>query len=128
MEVVLAFLVDWSGFSNFEYRNCQMVHSLVVYPYSTFGHSLDSCLHNDHLTDSCNKKVGMLITHLLSEYYAGFSFPSRPTSELKWLIFLSSVYPQKLYEWTPLGNLSALILHPPLDEVHPMLFRFKLHS
>ena len=25
-------LVDWSGFSNFEYRNCQMEHSLVVYP------------------------------------------------------------------------------------------------
>ena len=74
MEIVLAFLVDWSGFSNFEYRNFQMEHSLVVYPDSTFGHSLDSFLHNDHLTDSYNKKVGMLTTHLLSEYYADFHF------------------------------------------------------
>ena len=128
MEGFLAFLVDWSGFSNFECRNCQMEHSLVVYPDSEIRHSLDSFPYSDHLTDSGCKKVGMKVTHLLSKYYADFSFPSHPTSELKWLIFLSSVYPQKLYEWTPPGNLSALILHPPLDEVHPMPLRFQLHS
>ena len=83
MEGVLAFLVNWSGFSNFEYRNCQMEHSLVVNPDSKFGHSLDSFPHSDHVTDSCSKKVGLLITQLLSEYYADFSFPSHPTSKLK---------------------------------------------
>ena len=113
LEVVLAFLVDWNGFSNFEYRNYQMEHSLVVYPDSKFGHSLDNFPYSDHVTDSCNKKVGMLKTHLLSEYYAGFSFPSHPTFKLKWSIFLLSVYPQKLYEWTPPSNLSTSVLHPP---------------
>ena len=55
----------------------------MVYPDSKFGHSLDSFPHSDHVTDSCSKKVGMLTTHLLSKYYANFSFPSHPTSELK---------------------------------------------
>ena len=80
MEGFLAFLVDWSGFSNFECRNCQMEHSLVVCPDSKIGHSLDSFPHSDHLTDNGCKKVRMKITHLLSKYYADFSFPSHPTS------------------------------------------------
>ena len=42
LEVYMAFLVDWSGFSNLGYRNYQMEHSKVVYPDSKFGHSLDS--------------------------------------------------------------------------------------
>ena len=100
----------------------------MVYPDSKFGHSLDSFPHSDHVTDGCSKTVRMLITHLLSKYYANFSFPSRPTSELKWLIFLSSVYPQKLYEWFPPSNLGTSVLHPPLDEVHPMPLRFQLYS
>ena len=93
-EGFLGFLVNWSGFSNFECRDCQMEHSLVVYPDSKIGHSLDSFPQSDHLTDSCSKKVGMRITHSLSKYYADFSFPSHPTSELIWLIFLLSVHPQ----------------------------------
>ena len=105
-----------------------MEHSLVVYPDSRFGHPHGSVPHSDHLTDSCSKKVGMLITHLLSAFYADFSFPSRPIFELKWSIFLSSVCPQKVYEWTHPGDLSALILRSPLDEVHPMPWRFQLHN
>ena len=97
-----------------------MGHSLVVYPDSRFGHSLGSVPHSDHLTDSCSKKVGMLITHLLSSYYADFSFPSHPIFKLKRSIFLSSVCPQKVYEWTPPGNLSDLSLRYPLGEVHLM--------
>ena len=84
--------------------------------------------HGDHVTDGCSKKVGMLTTHLLSKYYVDFSFPSHPIFESKWLIFLSLVYPQKLYEWTPPSNLSTSVLHPPLDEVHPMPLRFQLYS
>ena len=100
----------------------------MVYPDSKFGHSLDSLSYGDHVTDGCSKKVGMLTTHLLSRYYVDFSFPSHPISESKWLIFLSLVYPQKLYEWSLPGNLGASILHPPLDEVHPMPLRFQLYS
>ena len=65
------------------------------------------------VTEGYSKKVGMLKTHLLSEYYADFSFPSHPSFELKCSIVLSSVFSQKLYEWTPPGNLSASVLHPP---------------
>ena len=96
MQGVLAFLVCLSSFSNYECRSCQMEHSLVVYSDSRFGHSLDSVPHSDHLTDNCSKKVMMLITHLLSAYYADFSFPSHPIFELKWSIFLSSVCLQKV--------------------------------
>ena len=59
MQGVLAFLVCLSSFSNYECRSFQMEHSLVVYPDSRFGHSLDSVPYSDHLTDSCSKKVGM---------------------------------------------------------------------
>ena len=79
----MVFLVDWSGFSNLGYRNYQMEHSKVVYPDSKFGHSLDSFSHSDHVTDGCSKKVGMLTTHLLSNYYADFLFPSHPSFKLK---------------------------------------------
>ena len=78
MQGVLAFLVCWSSFANFECRSCQLEHSLVVYLGSRFGHSLDNFPHSDRLTDSCSKKVGMLITHLPSAYYADSSFPSHP--------------------------------------------------
>ena len=120
MQGVLVFLVCLSSFSNYECRSCQMEHSLLIYPDSRFGHPLGSVPHSDHLTDSCSKKVGMLIPHLLSAFYAGFSFPSHPIFELKWSIFLSSVCPQKVYDWTHPGDLSASILRSPLDEVHPM--------
>ena len=100
----------------------------MVYPDSKFGHSLDNFPRSDNVTDDCRKKVGMLKTHLLSEYYAGFSFPSHPTFELKWSISLSSVFSQKLYEWTPPGYLGTSVLHPSLDEVHPTPFRFQLYS
>ena len=76
-----------------------MEHSLVIYPDSRFGRSLGSVPHSDHLNDSCSKRVGMLTTHLLSAFDAGFSFPSHPIFELKWSIFLSSGCPQKVYEW-----------------------------
>ena len=79
----MVFLVGWSGFSNLGYRNYQMEHSKVVYPDSKFGHSLDGFPHSDHVTNDCSKKVGMLTTHLLSNYYADFSFPSHPFYELK---------------------------------------------
>ena len=105
-----------------------MEDSLVVYPDSRFGRSLGSVPHSDHLTDSCSKRVGMLITHLLSAFDADFSFPSHPIFEFKWSIFLSSGCPQKVYEWTPPGNLSALTHQSPLDEVHPMPWRFQIHN
>ena len=114
MQEVLAFLVCLGSFSNYECRNCQREHSLVVYPDSRFGHSLGNFPHSYHLTDSCSKKVGMLITHLPSAYYADSSFPSHPIFELKWSIFHSSVCPQKVYEWTPPCNLSALNLRVSL--------------
>ena len=79
----MVFLVGWSGFSNLGHRNYQMEHSKVVYPDSKFGHSLDNFPHSAHVTDDCSKKVGMLTTHLLSNYYANFSFPSYPFYELK---------------------------------------------
>ena len=59
----------------------------MVYLDSSFGHSLDSFPHSDHVTDGCSKKVGMLKTLLLSEYYVGFSFPSHPTFELNGQFF-----------------------------------------
>ena len=120
MQGVSAFLVCLSSFSNYEYRSCQMEHSLVIYSDSGFVHSLDTVPHSDHLTDNCSKKVGMPITHLLSAYYVDFSFPSHPIFELKWSIFLSSVCLQKVYAWPLPADLSALILRSPLDEVHPM--------
>ena len=83
MQGVLAFLVCWSSFPIYERRNCQMEHSLMVYPDSRFGHSLGNFPHSDHLTDSYSKKVGMLITHLLSAYYANFLFPFHPIFELR---------------------------------------------
>ena len=83
MQGVLAFLECWSSFPNYECRNCQMEHSLVVYPDSRFEHSLGNFPHSDHLTDSCIKKVGMLITHLPSAYYADFSCPFHPIFELR---------------------------------------------
>ena len=55
-----------------------MEHSLVIYPDSRVGHSLGSVPHSDHLTDSCSKKVGMLIIHLLSAFYTDLSFPCHP--------------------------------------------------
>ena len=120
MQGVLAFLVCLSSFSNYDCRSCQMENSLVVYPDLRFGHSLDSVPHSDHLTDNYSKKVVMLITHLLSAYYADFSFPSHPIFELKWSIFLSSMCLQKVCAWPHSDDLNALILRSPLDEVHPM--------
>ena len=120
MQGVLAFLVCLSSFSNYDCRSCQMEHSLVVYPDSRFGHSLDSVPHSDQLTYNCSKKVVMLVTHLLSAYYTDFSFPSHPIFKLKWSIFLSSVCLQKVCAWPYPDDLNALILRSPLDEVHPM--------
>ena len=76
MQGVLAFLVCLSSFSNYDCWSCQMEHSLVIYPDSRVGHSPGSIPHSDHLTDSCSKKVGMLIIHLLSAFYVDLSFPS----------------------------------------------------
>ena len=128
MQGVLAFLVCLSSFSNYECRSFQMEHSFVIYSDSRFGHSLDSVPHSDHLTDNYSKKVVMPITPLLNAYYADFSFPSHPIFELKWSIFLSPVCLQKVYAWPHPGDLNALSLRSPLDEVHPMLSRFQLRS
>ena len=83
MYEVLALLVCLGSLSNYNHRNCQMEHSLMVYPDSRFGHSLGNFPHSDHLTDSYSKKVGMLITRLPSAYYADFSFPFHPISEFR---------------------------------------------
>ena len=112
------------NFIDFSSAYCGTNH----YPDSGFGHSRGSVPHSDHVTDNRSKKVVMLITHLLSAYYADFSFPSHPIFESKWSVFLSSVYLQKVCAWPNPDDLNALVLLSPLDEVHPMPWRFQLHS
>ena len=91
---------------------------MVIYSDSGHGHAIDSVPQSDYLTDNCSKKVGMQITHLLTAFHADFSSPAHPIFELKWLVLLSSLCPQKVHLCPLFGGSKALIFRLPLGLVH----------